>query len=75
MPFLAAENILIDPAHGKVILPTNEDKRRETHGSEDNDDDNDDEVEANTDTATAGAKLLIQMIHYLNFSKTRIKLA
>jgi hypothetical protein len=25
MPFLASENILIDPAHGKVILPTKED--------------------------------------------------
>ena len=24
MPFLASENILIDPAHGKIILPANE---------------------------------------------------
>jgi hypothetical protein len=29
MPFLASEKILIDPAHGMVILPLNEDSKED----------------------------------------------
>ena len=36
MPFLATENVLIDPAHGKVILPP------EVNGKEESDDEEDD---------------------------------
>jgi hypothetical protein len=41
MPFLASENILIDPAQGKVILPTNEGDK-EDDVAEDPDEDNED---------------------------------
>ena len=29
MPFLASENVLINPAHGKVILPTKEENKED----------------------------------------------
>ena len=53
MPFLAAENILINPAQGSVILPRNEDEGKETNKTEDNDNDNDDEAYADVADANA----------------------
>jgi hypothetical protein len=37
MPFLASERVLIDPAHGKVILPAKEDNVEEFEVEDDDD--------------------------------------
>ena len=39
MPFLASENILIDPAHGTVILPSNEDDKEDDVAGDHDDED------------------------------------
>jgi len=38
MPFLVSENVLIDPAHGKVILPTNEGNKEGDMAEEEDED-------------------------------------
>ena len=41
MPFLASENVLIDPAHGKVILPANEDDKEDEVADDEDEEDED----------------------------------